>query len=241
MKNGAMILDNIDMRNNDARLNFTALYRSPRKNHLLVGANIHLVDVEIKSLLNTIPDLDSLMPMLKTFDGKADFHIALQTNLDSNYNIKFSTLLGAASLQAENLVVLDNDIFNTLAKYLRFNKKTVNKIDSLNATFTIFKNEVDVYPILVAMDKYEVVLGGTNSFNSQNLSDIKFNYNVNLIKSPILFTVGVDIFGSIDDLHWKLGKAKYAADFRPSARYDLENNQNKIRDLIKNALVGKFE
>jgi hypothetical protein len=236
IKNGQMALDNIDMRTPEARLNFTALYRSPRKNNLFTAVNLHLVDININALLNTLPDIDSLMPMLRSFAGKADFHFSVQTNLDSNYNIKFSTLTGAAAIQGKDLVVMDGETFSMLAKYLMFKKKTQNKIDSLYAVFTIYKNEIDLYPILVSMDKYQVVLGGRHNL------DMSFDYHVDLIKSPILFTVGVDVFGNMDKFDYGLfKKPRYPADFRPSSRSDLENNQTKIKNMIRDAMLLSFE
>ncbi|MDR2510977.1 MAG: hypothetical protein LBC89_00610, partial [Bacteroidales bacterium] len=236
IRNGQMALNNIDMRTPEARLNFTALYRSPRKNNLFLALSMHLVDIKIHALINTLPDIDTILPMLKSFAGEADFHFAVQTNLDSNYNIKFSTLTGAVSIQGEDLVVMDGETFSTLAKYLMFKKKTKNKIDSLYAVFTIYKNEIDVYPILVSMDKYQVVVGGRHNI------DMSFDYHADLIKSPIGFTVGVDVYGNLDKLKYRIfSKPRYPADFRPSSRNDLKDNQDKIKNIIRNSMLIGFE
>ena len=78
-----------------------------------------------------IPDIDTLVPMLKSFAGKAEFHIAAETYMKSNYDLKLSTLRGAAALNGQNLVLIDNETFTQIAKYLMFNKKTKNIVDSI--------------------------------------------------------------------------------------------------------------
>ena len=92
---GILLLDGLTFDTPAARMQLTAMYRTPRKNHLFLGIDYHMLDVEISELLTMIPDIDTLMPMLRSFGGKGEFHIAVETYLDSLYNIKKSTLRGA--------------------------------------------------------------------------------------------------------------------------------------------------
>ena len=98
---GILLLDGLTFDTPAARMQLTAMYRTPRANHLFLGIDYHMMDVEISELLTMIPDIDSLMPMLRSFGGRGEFHIAAETYLDSLYNIKKSTLRGAASIQGE--------------------------------------------------------------------------------------------------------------------------------------------
>lgn len=127
-----------------ARLQLTALYKSPRKNHLFLGLDFHLLDIQIDKLIQMIPEVDTVLPMLKSFAGNAEFHFAIETYLKSNYDLKYSTLRGAAAINGKDLVVLDEETYGKISKLLQFKKGTTNKIDSLSAEATIFKNEVDV-------------------------------------------------------------------------------------------------
>ena len=76
-------------------MKLTAMYKTPRKNHIYAGFDYHMLDIDIEALMKMIPDLDSIMPMLKSFKGKAEFHIAAETYMDSLYNPKKSTIRGA--------------------------------------------------------------------------------------------------------------------------------------------------
>ena len=110
---GVLVLDGLNFRTPAARMQLTAIYRTPRKNHLFLGLDYHMLDVEIGELLSMIPDIDTLMPMLRSFRGKGEFHIAVETYLDSLYNIKKSTLRGASSIKGNDLVLMDGETDST--------------------------------------------------------------------------------------------------------------------------------
>ena len=232
---GILLLDGLTFDTPAARMQLTAMYRTPRKNHLFLGIDYHMMDVEISELLTMIPDIDSLMPMLRSFGGRGEFHIAAETYLDSLYNIKKSTLRGAASIQGNNLVLMDGQTFSEIAKTLRFNKKTQNKVDSLSAEFTIFRNEIDIYPFLIVMDKYKAVIAGRHNF------DMTFDYHVSVVDCPLPLKLGVDIKGNMDNLSYKLAKCRYAEYFRPTSRHEVQNKQLELRKMIRETLAEKVK
>jgi hypothetical protein len=232
---GILLLDGLTLKTPACRMQLTAMYRTPRKNHLYLGLDYHMLDIEISDLLNMIPDIDTLMPMLRSFAGKAEFHIAIETYLDSLYNIKKSTLRGASAIMGTNLVLLDGETFSEIAKTLRFNKHTENKVDSLSAEFTVFRNEIDVYPFLIVMDKYKAIVGGRHNF------DLTFDYNISVIDSPLPFKLGVDVTGNENDLSYKPGKCKYPDFYRPTPRHAVENKQLELKKVIRDALTQKVK
>ncbi|MBO4454334.1 MAG: hypothetical protein J5761_04685 [Paludibacteraceae bacterium] len=227
VKNGTLILDEMGFVCRAAKLQLTAMYRTPRRNHLYLGMDYHMIDVDIDELLTMIPNLEEMVPMLSSFKGAAEFHLAAETYLNSQYQPKMSTLRGAASLTGKDLVVLDGETFSTIAKLLMFNKKTENKIDSINAEMTIYKNEIDVYPLCVQMDNYMVALGGRHN------TDMTFDYDINVL-SPIY--LGVNVSGNIDNLKIKLAKCKFAQDFKPHWYQKVDNESRELRERIKKSM-----
>ena len=226
VKDGILVLDQMGLTSDAARMQLTALYKSPRKNHLFLGLDFHLLDIKIDKLIQMIPEVDTILPMLKSFAGNAEFHFAIETYLKSNYDLKYSTLRGAAAINGHDLVVLDNDTYRNIAKKLMFSKKTENKIDSLSAEITIFKNEIDVYPFAVSIDKYQAILSGRHNL------DMSYNYNISLLK-PV--RLGLDIIGA-DKRKFKLGKAKYAEFYKPERQDVVEKNVMQLKQQINQAL-----
>ena len=227
VKNGKLILDEVGFVCRAAKLQLTAIYSTPRRNHLYLGFDYHMIDVDIDELLSMIPNLEEMVPMLASFKGAAQFHLAVETYLNEQYKPKMSTLRGASSLTGKDLVVLDSETFSTISKLLMFKKKTENKIDSLNAEITIYKNEIDVYPLCVQMDNYMVALGG------RHRTDMTFNYDINVL-SPIY--LGVHVGGTMDNLQIKLAKCKYAQDFKPHWYQKADTQSLELRQLIKKSM-----
>jgi hypothetical protein len=186
-----------------------------------------MLDVDIDELLTMIPGLEEMVPMLKSFQGAAEFHLAADTYLKSNYEPKMSTLRGAASLTGKDLVVLDGETFDKISRLLLFSKKTENRIDSLNAELTIYKNQIDLYPLCVQMDNYMVALGGRHNTN------MTFDYDINVL-SPIY--LGVNVSGTMDDLDIKLAPCKFAQDFRPRWFDKTDTQSRELRERIKQSM-----
>ena len=196
VKNGILVLNEMGFTSDAATMMLTAMYKSPRRNHLYVGFDFHLLDIDIAEMINIIPELDTLVPMLSSFAGKAEFHIAAETYLKSNYEMKVSTLRGATAIHGKDLVVLDNATFRKIAKMLNFKDKEHNQIDDLSVEITAFKNEIDVYPTLIALDKYQAIVGGRHKL------DMTFDYSLGISNPWPFRRLGIKIGGSLDDMKY---------------------------------------
>lgn len=192
IEDGILVLEEMGFTSEAARMQLTAMYRSPRKNHLYAGVDFHLLDIDISKLIEMIPDIDTIVPMLKSFAGKAEFHFAIETYLKSNYDLKYSTLRGAAAINGQDLVLLDNETFSKISKLLQFKKKTENKVDSISVEMTIFRNEVDLYPFLVVMDKYRAIVQGRYNINAAG------EYDISITQTPFPIRLGVNIKGPVE-------------------------------------------
>jgi len=232
IKDGILLLDELSFETPAAKMQLTAMYRTPRQNHLFLGIDYHMLDIEIEQLLTMIPDIDTLMPMLRSFSGKGEFHFSVETYLDSLYNIKKSTLLGASSITGQNLVLMDGETFSEIAKTLKFDKKTENRVDSLSAEFTIFREEIDVYPFLIVMDKYKAVIAGRHNF------DLSYDYHISVVESPLPIKLGIDIKGNMDNIDHKLVPCKFPEFYKPAYRKAVENRELELRKLIREALIS---
>lgn len=227
VKDGVLVLEEVGFICNAAKLQLTAMYRTPRRNHIYVGFDYHMIDINIQELIGMIPQLDTMMPMLKSFKGEAEFHLAAETYTNAQYQFKPSTLRGAASIYGKDLVVMDSETFSKISKLLLFSKKTENKVDSISAEMTLYKKEIDVYPFCVSMDNYMVALGGRHNL------DMSFNYDVNVL-SPIY--LGVNVSGTLDELDIKLAPCKYAKDFKPLFHRKVDTQSAELRAKIRESM-----
>ena len=227
IKDGMLVLEEVGFICNAAKLQLTAMYRTPRRNHIYLGFDYHMIDINIQELISMIPEIDTMMPMLRSFQGAAEFHLAAETYTNAQYEIKPSTLRGAASIYGKDLVVMDSETFRKISKLLMFSKKTSNVVDSISAEMTLYKKEIDVYPFCVSMDNYMIALGGRHNL------DMSFNYDVNVL-SPIY--LGVNVSGTLDELKIKLAKCKYAKDFKPILNQKVDTQSAELRSIIRESM-----
>lgn len=227
IKDGMLVLEEMGFVCDAAKLQLTAMYRTPRRNHIYLGFDYHMLDIKIDQLIFMIPQVDSMVPMLRSFKGDAEFHIAAETFLTAEYKLKPSTLRGACSIFGKDLVLLDSETFDKISKILMFKKGSENKVDSISVEMTMYKKEIDLYPFCVSLGNYTAALGGRHNL------DMTFDYHINLLR-PLY--IGVDVKGSLDDLSIKPAKCIYAQDFRPIIHNKVNTQNAELRQIIRDSL-----
>lgn len=234
VKDGTAILDQIGFVCKAATMQLTALYRSPRPNNLFCALDFHLLDIRIDELLQMIPTVDTLVPMLSAFNGNANFHLAAETYLDARYQPKLSTLLGSAAISGEDLVVMDNNSIAQIAKLMQFkswkDKDDKIRIDSLSVELTCFRKEIEVYPFVLNIGKYQLCASGKH-----NLDNV-CNYHIELLKNPVMAKVGVDVKGPLSSPKISLGEVRYADLYRPERQGVVEKRTMELKHMIRQAL-----
>ena len=234
VKDGVAILDQIGFVCKAATMQLTALYRSPRPNNLFAAIDFHLLDIQIDELLDMIPVVDTLVPMLAAFNGNADFHLAGETYLFADYRPKMSTLLGSAAISGKNLVVMDNNNIAQIAKLMQFknwkDKDDKIKIDSLSVEMTCLRKEIEVFPFLLNIGNYSLCASGKHTLDNQ------CGYHIELLKNPLLAKVGVDIQGSLKSPKISLGQVRYADLYKPEKQGVVEKQTLELKQMIRQAL-----
>jgi AsmA family len=230
IKDGTLVLDQMGFTNKAAHMQLTAMYRSARKNHLFTSIDFHLLNIDIAELIELVPSVDTIVPMLKSFKGRGEFHLAGETYLKSDYSLKESTIRGAAAFEGQQLTILDNETFGMIASKLQFKKKTVNVIDSLSVEMTLFKDEVDLYPFRIVMDEYQAVISGRHTM------DNRFKYHISVTDTPLPVRLGLDITGTLEELDYKLVPCQYKYLYKPEKQGALEERTLRLKKLISESL-----
>jgi hypothetical protein len=235
MYDGNLVLEQVGFSHKAAEMQITAMYNSNMRNHLFVGGTFHLLNVDVAELIKLVPQVDTIVPMLKSFEGKAEFHLAAETNLRADYSLKMSTLKATAAVEGQNLTLLDNQTFSTMAKYLMFSKKTRNQIDTLSVEMAVARKKATIYPMLLVMDKYKAIVSGTHSIDGE----MPFSYHVSIVDTPLPVRLGLDIKGEIeqpDNISFSLAKCKYAYLYRPEKRNLTQTQALEFKELISKSL-----
>jgi hypothetical protein len=234
VKDGTLLLREIGFTNKAAEMQLTAMYQSPRKNNLFLAMDFHLLRVQINDLLTMIPYIDTLVPMLKTFDGQAEFHIGAETNLKSNYEPKISTLRAAADIEGKNLTVNDKFTFTKITDLLDISTNGSYRVDSLDVQLTAFKNEIDLWPSQIAIGKYKVTVDGRMTLDRNG------EYHLSVTQSPLPVRLGLKISGPFNKLEYKLEDCKYPNLYKPNKRNDTEQMYYELKKKIADRLKSNI-
>ena len=233
MRNQCIQLEDLELRSSAANMSTSAVYRATDTIKAYTGFALQMHDIRIDSLVHLIPSLDTLFPMLRSFQGVVDFHIAADAWLDSTMMIDLPTLRAAAYLDGKDLVLMDGETFAEISKMLMFKNKKRNLIDSISVDLAVKNGTVNIYPFLVEIDRYKAAVGGEHNI------DMTFKYHISILKSPLPFRAGVDISGNLDKMKFKITKAKYKDLFIPSRRAKVDSTQLNLKSRIRELLRGK--
>lgn len=230
IKNQAIHLEDLSMRALDADMKAVMVYKagSPRGGY--AGFDFKIRNINIAKLVDFVPALDTIVPMLRSFKGRVMFDVAADARLDSAMNIRIPTLRSAIHIKGDSLVLMDGETFAEISKMLMFKNKKENVFDSISVNVTVHDGNVTVYPFLVEIDRYKAAVGGEQGL------DMNFNYHISILKSPLPFKAGVNISGNLDKMKFRIGKAKYKDAVTPAAVHRVDS----IRMNMGNEIVNRF-
>lgn len=230
IRNQCIQLENLVLKTAAADMSTTAVYKATDTLRAYTGFALQMHDIRVDSLVRMMPDLDTLFPMLRSFAGTVDFHVAGDAWLDSTLTIDLPTLRGAAYLHGENMVLMDGETFAEISKMLMFKNKERNLIDSISVDLSIKDGTLSVFPFMVEIDRYKAAVGGEHNL------DMSFKYHISLLKSPLPFRAGLDVYGNLDKMKYKITKAKYKDIFMPTKRTRVDSTQLNLKQHIRDLL-----
>ena len=67
IRDGVMVIEEMGFICEAAKLQLTALYKTPRRNHIFCGLDYHMTNINVEELVSMIPQVDTLLPMLRSF------------------------------------------------------------------------------------------------------------------------------------------------------------------------------
>ena len=227
IKDSHVYLENLSLNAFDSTsLNASLIYKAASSKFGYAGFDIKVKDIDIASLVNATPSIDSLVPMLQSFKGKVQVDVAAEGVLDSTLNIMIPSLRSAIYIRGDSLVLMDGETFAEISRKLMFKNKEENLIDSISVNITVKDGAVNIYPFLVEIDRYKAAVGGV-----QNL-DMSFDYHISILKSPLPFKAGLNIRGTLDDMRFGIGRAKYKNAVTPVETRRIDSLRLNLSDEI---------
>ncbi|MCD7901712.1 MAG: AsmA family protein [Bacteroides sp.] len=230
LKDQAIHLQRIMVGSKIGNATMTLVYKAPDAKGAHLGMDMKMENINLKELISAFPVIESLTPMLRSFEGVVDCDMTALTELDSLMNVQLPMTTASCHLEGINMVLLDGETFSEISNTLMFKKKSRNIIDSLSVEMIMEDEKLMIFPFQLSMDRYKVAVGGI-----QNL-DMTFDYHITVLKSPIPFKLGLNITGNPDKMKIRLAKPKYKDIFTVAREQQLDNTTINIRKEMENKL-----
>lgn len=223
-------LSNLQMHSNMGAGRLTMAYTAKDRQGATAGFDLDMKEILVDKLIGLFPSMDTLVPMLRSFEGVVDCQITATCRMDSTLSVVLPSVQSACYLSGKDMVLLDGETFTEISKTLMFKNKKRNVIDSIGVDLAVHDNKIEVFPFLVEMDRYRVAVGGTHNL------DMTFNYHISVLKSPVPFKLGIDITGNMDDFKFKITKCRYKDLFKPAKQAELDSTRRNVRETVREAV-----
>lgn len=218
-----------------------AFYSSRTKTDISSGLDLSLRDVTAERVIDLVPAVDDVLPMIKSLTGKLNFDLSVMTQLDSNMRVVTPSIDGVFSISGRNLRIDEPKNFSKFLRFLLFRKRDYSHLDELDVSGIVKDNELQVLPFVIQLDKYAVGLSGTQNFNQQ------FQYRVSMIKSPFLIRFGLKLYGDdFQKIRFRPIKSDYkrvaqVPDYTDDVEFERSNIIGMVRNPFRNSLALDVE
>lgn len=229
MKERTVLVSDLAAQTDAGSIRADAFYSTKTKQNIGAGFDVSLKDVTAEKIIEMVPAVDSLVPMLSSFKGKLEATVCATTKLDTNFNIHTRSLDGAFFIKGQDLTLNQEGDFKKLARILMFRDRRKGRIDSLYIGGIITDNKVRVFPMRLDLDRYSLSLGGIHDFDGE------FDYRVSLLRSPLIIRFGVRLNGpDFNHLKWRLIRPQFVNAYMPEFRREVDKMIRYQRMTIRN-------
>lgn len=213
---------------NYGNANLDVFYSTKTKNDISLGLDLRLSQMPIHTLINSLPSVDKLMPLLKSFSGKVGCEISGTAKLDTLMNIIMPTVDGLVRVTGSELEIKDAGSIRGITRLLLFKNANIGHIEDLKIDAMIRDNMIELFPFELKVDRYNLALRGT-----QHLDGTLF-YHLSVLRSPFLIPFGINVYGTLDNWRFSLGRAKFRDGSVPAYTKQLDTVQVNFAQSVHN-------
>ena len=203
MKERCIQFTNTSASTNMGEMFVEGFYSTKTKRDLKTGFNLNFKDITAEKVIEMLPAVDSLMPLLKSFKGELNLEMAATADIDTTMSIDMPSINGIIRIGGSNLELHNDQSLKQIAKILKFKDRENCHIDRMTVEGVISDSRLEIFPFVLKIDRYTLAMSGI-----QNL-DSSFKYHISVIDSPLIFRIGIDLWGDFDNMKFKIGKPKY--------------------------------
>lgn len=228
IKDRTLQLTSTDIDTEIGRIYADAFYSTKSKTDVSAGVNIRLSGMSVDTLLRVVPVVDSLMPALRAFDGVVGCELSATARLDSMMNVIMPSVDGVLRISGTDMKFHNQGQFGKIPELILFGRGEVMDIEILTADAIIHDSKLEIFPFSLNVNRFDLVLQGRQGF------DKSMNYHVSVLRWPLLIRFGINVYGSLDNWRFSLGRAKLSSGNLPAITSQLDTVQINLANSITN-------
>lgn len=229
VKDRCIRLAGVDATSNVGKIEFDGYFATRSRNDLKAGMSLALREITAERIIELLPSVDTLIPMLKSFKGNLDCELAATADLDTNMNFVMPSMNGVIRIKGRSLNVSADKELEAITKLLKFDDYRNISIDELSVEGLIADNRLEVFPFTLDVDQYRLALSGIHSL------DMNYIYHASVLKSPLIFRFGIDLYGDdFENMKFRLCQAKYRSGEIPVFTSVVDDVQSRLTQSIDN-------
>lgn len=209
------------------RIGLDAYYSTRSKQDISAGVDLRLQDMKAHDIIQLMPSVDSLMPAIKSFEGRLDCRLSATAQIDTGMNVIIPSVDGLMRITGRDLEVKDAGELRRITRLLLFRDKNIGHIADLHVDAVVHDSKIEVFPFELGVDRYRLALLGMQGF------DKSMYYHISILSSPLPIRFGINVFGSLDNWKFSLGRARWREGLVPVYTRELDAVQVNIAEGIR--------
>lgn len=228
LRERTLLLTSTAVQTDAGNISLEGYYSTRTRKDLAAAANIRFADLTAEKIIQLLPDADSLMPMIRSFKGKMSMDVAVTTQVDTNMNVQLPQTEGVIRIKGKDMRIDDAGDLRKVTRLLLFRNKNIGPIGDLSVDAILHDSRIEVFPFIFTADRYMLALNGRQGI------DRNFDYCATILKWPLLFPFGINLYGNFDSWKFRIGAPMFRAGSVPSFTEDVNAMQKSISQSIRN-------
>ena len=132
MKERCVQITETSASSNMGDIDFEGFYATRTKQDIKAGFSFNFKDITAEKVIDMIPAVDTIMPLLKSFKGNLDCEFAATAAIDTSMNVILPSINGIVRIGGQDMSITDSDVFMELARKLKFKNKDEGHINQMS-------------------------------------------------------------------------------------------------------------
>lgn len=227
VKNGKASVEDFSLMTDFGKIAFDAIYDTSDIQHMTLGFDADIDNIDISALFGNFRALLRIVPEIENLRGKASLDLDAGMLLFPSMYVDVPSLHADINIKGWDLTLHQDSFIRRLARKLMIRSNNDLEIADINIRARIRDNLLELFPFDFRLENYLLSAVGTSNFEGD------MYYHIDVKKSPVPFSFGVNIQGTAGDPKIRLGRGKY--DARKGEEITLRNESDMEMNIVTEA------